>query len=320
MNKTISVDRSFNPGRPRGHLLVLATGFACLLACRKTPPAPVEPATSPIAAPATAGSFREFIKTKGLSPEQEKAALQNADDMERAIDQDALDKKELVSPAPPGFKPEAARRKIRLTIVLEKPMIRRGAAPRLRVEMTNVGSESLRIGEIHGSFFKFGVLSMSRDMKFLLTPPDGKEINLYTAALGSGSPREIEFPSDWSEARKSRAAEEMNRRAKSGSALSVELLPGETLRTRGDAAGDPFRTLAAQVDFSALGSYRIRVKYDDRRAPPTERYIQEMAELAKKSGRGIYATRAEIEKDHQRWAAAALGPAESNEAHFEVVP
>jgi hypothetical protein len=317
MNESNSIRLSRD--RACASLRALIVGAAFLAACRKTPPAPPsEPVSEEKRTPVVYDKFRALIKSKGLSPEREKWALEQADDMERQGEQGVLDRKELVTPAPPGFKPEAALRKIRLTLTLEKSMIRRGDAPRFRLEMTNVGSESIRYGEIHGSFFKFGVLSMSRDMQFILIPPGGKEIQLYTGALGSGTAQEVFFPADWSEEKKARAAKEMNSRSKAEESLSVELVPGETLRTRGDVTGDLFRTLAAQMDFSAVGTYRIRVKFDDRLSPLTEGYIEKILALSKKRGSGT--SRAEIVKDHERWAANALGPVESDEVRFEVVP
>lgn len=250
--------------------------------------------------------MRELIKSKGLTPEREKALLLRVDDDERRIKQGEIDHKELVTPAPPGFKPEAAKRKIRLTLTLEKAMLRKRESPRFLLEMTNIGSEPIHYLETGRSFFKSGVLSQSNDIQFILIPPSGKEVELDTGLpTGSIPATEIDFPSDWSRQRKERAVSEMNSRAKAAHGLSIVLKPGETLRTRGDTPTDQFRTLRAQTDFGSQGPYRIRAEFNSNYL--LKRIMPWMSRASKNAA-------LKLREDD------SMGRIESNEIQFEVLP
>lgn len=304
MNKSKSTITTAVPQRTRELLRVVTIGIFILAGCRQSPPTnPTDSTSHSQEMPSKFEGFKEFIKKKGLSPEREKAALESVDEMRRQDDQSALDRQELIRPAKPGFSPANAKHKIQLVLTLEKSMIRRGENPRFRLELTNVGRETFHYSEIHGSFFKTGVISMSRDLQFNLKNPSGKEKLLITAAMGSGSPQEIFFPADWSEERKSHSVAEFNRRAKADSELSVDLLPGETLHTRGESRGDPFRSLISNGDYTQPGTYRIRVSFE------SDFVLKQIKPWMSAKQQAIV---------QKRRAAESMPPTHSNEVVFEV--
>ena len=231
-----------------------------------------------------------------------------AEDKQAVIDQQTM-----VTPAPAGFHPEPDARKIRLTLILEKSMIRRGERPRFRLEMTNVGREPIKYSDLHDSFFKSGYLDSTDKIRFQLTDPLGRKSRLSSPmVLGSFRPEEIKFPPGMTDADKAKWAENINRRSQGSSHLNVTLAPGETLRSYGDGYSPrvPFLTLTSAVKFDTPGAYKIQVEFDDRPPPLTDRYI--------KNSLG-FSTLEETRRSHERMMKEALGPVTSNGVSFEVM-
>jgi hypothetical protein len=147
----------------------------------------------------------------------------------------ALDRAELVVPAKKSFRP-AQGMKLSLRLKVEKTTLRMGNPIRYSVELFNEGSETFTLIEDSGSFFKTGRLA-SETISLILAE-GGVETSLRTKrdphGIGSSGPPEGVSAAeavDWLKAR--------TRERK----LIVRLAPGETLKTRGDAPGDPYRTL-----------------------------------------------------------------------------
>ncbi|MEK9144178.1 MAG: hypothetical protein AAB339_01055, partial [Elusimicrobiota bacterium] len=67
------------------------------------------------------------------------------------------DRKELVRPAPPGFKPEAVDRKVKLTLIPRETSIRTGEEFWYALELQNLGREPMDYWEVPGSFMKDGL-------------------------------------------------------------------------------------------------------------------------------------------------------------------
>lgn len=147
----------------------------------------------------------------------------------------AADREELIEPAKKGFRPIPGQ-KLRLRLKVEKTKLRMGKPIRYSVELFNEGSETFVFLEDGGSFFKTGRLA-SEKIALILTE-GGVETSLRTkrAPHGIGS---AEIPANISAAQ---AADWLKAR-KWEQKLIVRLAPGETLKTRGDAPGDPYRTL-----------------------------------------------------------------------------
>jgi len=174
-----------------------------------------------------------------------------------------VDRHELVVPAAKGFRPESKASKIRLHLILEKTEIRLGETIRYRLEITSVGSKPYVFNESNPSFFKSGRLPNDR-IRLILKGPDGHEADVLSPIkmgddLGG---KEVEFPSNWSETKKSDSIDSTRARSRAAGSLYVKLLPGETLRTRGDAPGDAFRSLLARRAISEPGIYELRAVLD----------------------------------------------------------
>lgn len=221
----------------------------------------------------------------------------------------------MVTPAPAGFRPEAAARKIRLRLILEKNKIRAGEKARFRLEMTNVGREPIDYRERGASILvEGGGLLDSPAMNFQLTDASGNQKVLSPSSVprpGRSARKRIAPPSGLTERQAKAWFIETNAMGQAPSTFKIKLLPGETLTSAGDGSpADNFKTLYTDDDFDKPGRYRLRVDLDDRPAPLDKDYI----EFALK-----FSTLAEIKKTHDRLENDAIGPVSSNEAALEVV-
>ena len=86
---------------------------------------------------------------------------------------EAEDRKELVTPAPPDFKPEDQGKKLKLTLIPRDAEIHRGEAFWFRLEVQNIGRTPVPLNA-EWSFFKIGY-GEALEYRFLVTPPKGVE-------------------------------------------------------------------------------------------------------------------------------------------------
>ena len=226
----------------------------------------------------------------------------------------------MVTPAPVDFKPEPTARKIRLRIVVEKSKIRLGGYPRFRLEMTNVGRDTIDYEEYRSSLFvKDAGSEDSTVMRLYITDPRGNREN----AIGdrwvdetspSSTSNEMRYlPDSMPKADKAKWFAETAARSRASTHFQVRLMPGETLHSIGDDASprENFRTLRTEHHYDMPGTYQLQAELDDRPEPLDEYFIE--ANL--RSG----STLEEIHKDHDRWMNDALGPVSSNVVSYEVV-
>lgn len=231
-----------------------------------------------------------------------------------------INRRTMVTPAPPDFKPGQSARKIQLKLILEKQKIRAGEYPRFRLEMTNVGREAIDYQETSPSIFvKGGRLVDSSTILFFLTDSRNKRAELlppvFTPRSASGLPAEKRIespPSGLSEAELEKWFAETNAMGQAHATFKVKLLPGETLHSIGDDDSpiENFKSLWAEGGFKKPGKYQLQVELDDRPRPLSKGYI----EASLRSG----STLEEIHRDHSRWMRSALGPVSSNAAILEV--
>jgi hypothetical protein len=223
---------------------------------------------------------------------------------------DALNQRIMVIPAPADFRPESVARKVRLNLILEKATIRAGENPRFRLELTNVGRETIDYQEYESSIFKWGsILHSIRTIRFYLTDQVGKRLKLRTDLYhGQASPVQNHTATPESE----KEMQEINALGQASTTFRVKLRPGDTLRSLGDgdSAQEPFRTLFVQGGFKKPGVYQLQVELDDRPKPLNKHYI----EYALK-----FSSLDEIKKTQEREFKEALGPLSSN-VTLEVLP
>lgn len=212
---------------------------------------------------------------------------------------DARERLELVSPPPVGFKPENAKRRLKLTLIPKATTIKAGEPFWFALEIQNVGREPVYFYE-PDSYLKLGDSFASRTWQFLLTKPDGKTVKLKSRYVPGG----ISLPDlrRWKNGG-TRISEEQAKKLLSssggggwdGSDLRVTLQPGEILRSRAwkyiptmeayarrERGEDPhahfpgrWRQLFVNCDFDLPGKYKLKVAYDDPPPQfPTEDKIQ----------------------------------------------
>lgn len=279
-------------------IAVLIATFALFAACKKAPsPAQVEQPGAPVSLP---------MPPDRAAPQDEAHAQMKK--LDALVDADVRhaerNRRLMVTPAPTDFQPEAVTRKIRLTLALEKTKLRVGENPRYRLELTNVGRETINYIEYDSSVFRWGGLFDSvKTIKFLLTDKAGKRRRLRPSlAVGRAQP----FT-----ARAGPLSAEEEADSKASTTFEVKLLPGETLRSFGDGNSptEPFRTMLDRKGFNVPGLYRIHVELDDRPDPLTDSFIK----LTSK-----FQTEAETRKFHAKQVADALGPVSSNIVILEI--
>ena len=254
---------------------------------------------------------------------------------------EAEDRAELVHPAPPNFKTQAGR-KVQLTLISRKAMMRKGETFWYRMEMRNVGQEPIALDD-RPSFWKIGDAMLANRYRFFITPPEGREKEVYVFRYPQihPSPIEMDYPASMTKAESDRAFErlleekenEVSRRVH----LRVTLQPGETLVSRPWRFGtgidrlnkmeknenpDPpvsgaFRELAPAMSgkdefkFDKPGTYRIKLVLNDTARRPTEEDIQRRIKI------GL--SREYTMKDYEEKVAIHLGRIESNVVTLEVM-
>jgi len=272
-----------------------------------------------------AGLYHLIEKRYAADPQKKKAMLEDAVKLNATLDaEDQLaerNRRTMVDPAPADFKPEPVARKIRLKLILENSTIPRGGRPRVRLELTNVGRDSIDYQEYESSFFvkDGGLLDSTRTIHFFLTDRRGRRVELSPGQTPASfqsnrSTEAFDVPAGLSEAEKKKWLVETYAMSRASTHFQVKLLPGETLRSIGDddSPRENFKTLFTNVDFDKPGTYKLRVALDDRPEPPSRKYI----EVSLRSG----STLAELQESQKKEMTNALGPVSSDWVVFEVTP
>lgn len=237
---------------------------------------------------------------------------------------------ELVRPAPAGFKPESVDRKIKITLIPQKTIMRRGERFWYRLEMQNVGREPIDFGGF--PFFDSGN-EIYGPFEFFVTPPGGKaalmrRIPAMSAPFGSSA---IKFPVHYTDEMKAAAFKKMQWESQAV-VTSVRINPGEIMVTlpwryvepvtadnmhrRGlnpNAVPGIFRELPSTYDFKLPGTYRIKAVYSDPPLKPSSEDFFRSMEEEGVSRKDVLASYAEINKRR-------LGIINSNSVVIEVVP
>lgn len=265
--------------------------------------------------------------------------LTEEDRIEEAVR--AAERRELVRPAPAGFKPGRDRRKFRLTLVARDKTIRVGEAFWYRLELQNLGREAVRYWEVD-SFLKDGGSYGLGHWYFYATDPKGRRETLSIGTLFGGheirETRTDAVPIPGSEKMSEAEIEQFIRRdsakRRADRDLIVNLAPGETLvsrpwrwvdawerverRDRGESdlaprpTGD-FRELWTNFRFDFPGRYEVLAIYDDTMPPlPSEDFIKGM----EKDGY----SRASTIADYKKRGLERLGRVESAPVVIEVLP
>ncbi len=255
-------------------------------------------------------------KKPGLSEEERAGIIGVAKLFDVMEQQEVKDRQELVLPPPPGWKPGEAKRKLKLTLIPEKTMIRKGEKFRYRLEIQNVGQEGILFNETFAPFVKVGILDGPPAYKFYITPPGGKEeemqANFPTGAKLMGE--ELFFPKDWTKAQIEAAVEKRRLRERAEGQLFLTLKPGETLITRSDPPPpNRFRELFTRFTFDRPGTYRLKFVYDDRPEKLSARDFDYMVKS------GICKSREACMRDYEKKVHEAIGPVDSNTVFLEVV-
>ena len=228
-----------------------------------------------------------------------------------------------IRPAPAGFKPENVQYKIRLILVPEKSMIRKGEPFRYRLEMQNAGLRPARFFEPHSNFL-LGNHFIGEKYDFYFMPPGSKEWSKFILAMirgihggdgGDSGSDYLEIPRGERMTEEERAAWLRRKNAEENikDELCATLQPGETLVSKqwGGPTGS-FNEIPTEGDWSRSGTYRVKVVYDDSPSPPpSEEQIQRML---RKYGH----SREDQMKDYRRRSSTALGLVESNVVAVEV--
>lgn len=272
--------------------------------------------------PAMEKVLTEHLGNDEAAKKEMRATMSKLDAYGDALDQlAAFNRKTMVLPAPADFKPENAKRKIRLKLTLEKTVIKPGDPLRFRLEVTNVGREPIDYDEPSPSIFKYGGPNDSEFIKLFATAPDGKRdwlISLTSsrrvAQYMAKAPPPPSIPNESSGLTGDAADGPTSADASlATNEFKVRLLPGETLRSRGDwnATGDVFRTLLTDQEFDQPGTYKIEAVLDDMPGPLTQADIDEAKS---------YSTPEETRRSHDEDVANALGPLHSNALYFTVSP
>ncbi len=307
-------------------LCALTAGLAFASACKKSAPATPVPENSArlpmpaarqdeaaTAAAKEAEMQRELEKRYPGKPAEQKATRDTMAALDAQADEEKklaeINQRTMVLPAPADFKPEPVARKVRLTLLLEKTKIRAGENPRFRLELMNVGRESIDYQEYESSIFKGGSIGHSmQTISFFLTDRNGNSLDLIPASSwGRASPVQHHNAAPASE----KKMLESSAKSAASTSFRVKLRPGETLRSLGDGdtVQEPFRTLRVEAGYGKPGTYQLQVKLDDRPRPLTSGYIK--AALT-------FSTLEQIHAEHARRTKDALGPVSSNTVTFEV--
>lgn len=246
---------------------------------------------------------------------------------------------EMVRPAPKGFKPDPAARKLKLTLVARDLTIRAEESFWYRLELQNVGREPVKFRE-EPSFLKDGRIMSGGQWRFYVLRPNGKKEKILPGRLADqftnrerpNPPIDVPGSETMTEAQIQDWVQRDGLRRSAERDLVVILAPGETLVSRPwrwvepkeqrerHAKGEKdlwpkpagkFRELRTSAFWEPLGKFKIWVTYDDPlRPPPSE---DELQRLEKK---GV--PREWQMTFHREVNAAALGHVESNAVVLEV--
>lgn len=267
-----------------------------------------------------------------LPPDLQKAQekLESLADQTRVEqEQDKKDRAELVTPAPPGFKPKVSGRKLELTLIPQKKMLRVGETFWYRAEIRNVGSQSVTVTD---SFVKSGYDYYGAKFKIIVSPRHWKDHSV----LRDASPCEasgLPIPG-WTKMDKSQQVEAAKRyhlEEELKNRVRVLLEPGETVRTQDERyvsqeedcaafqagkiastrPGGLFRQYYETRDFDRPGTYLLKLVLTD---PPRPLSNETRTDL-KADG----FTEDEIAGYEVRSQGAHLGVAESGVVEVEVV-
>lgn len=329
------------------HRTALLAVLAILSACGRNGgevPSAKAPQRQAVKRPLTNDEIRNLPEIKRLPPKELEKFL--ADRQERAEAQPALDaerakeRAELVLPAPPGLKPQAKGRKLKLTLIPRDKTSRVGERFWFKLELQNVGSEPARVFQGQ-AYFKSGDLGVLT-WKFLV---NGKRVPQLVPRMfhaerlfDSKTPWEHEFSPPGFERlspeEKSAYVDRYNREARARQwreeTLEVTLAPGETLVTRPwrfydnakslqrirdkvplEPVKGPFRQLGAFV-FRKPGKHTFQALHDPWKIePPTERHLRDM------EARGV--PRERVFQMNDRTRRRSLEPLESNIIEVEVL-
>jgi len=319
---------------------MLLAGLVLLAACKKStvpsigqspaasPQLPMPPAPSS-SNPRPASKDHEFERVLDVHYGTDTVKKNDMRNFKNALDAqiDAeiklaeINRRTMVVPASPDFKPEPVGRKVRLKLILEKAKIHPGDFLRFRLEMTNVGRQAVDFVEFQSGLFKTGGLSDTDRISFHVTDPRGSRSKLDGVAASykvrgwheKHPESKFEFlPDSMPKEAKEKWFEQTQAMSAASTVFTVKLLPGETLRSRGDgeSTGETFRTLWCEQDFDRKGRYKLQVVLDDRPTPLTKTYVDAML----RSG----STMKEIQDLQDKQTKEALGPASSNAVTFEV--
>ncbi|TPW20249.1 MAG: hypothetical protein FD126_1873 [Elusimicrobia bacterium] len=251
------------------------------------------------------------------------------------------DQKELVRPAPKGFKPEDVRRKVRVTLVPRETTIKVGESFWYRLELQNVGKESIEYHE-SPSFLKDGLRWDMLKWGFEVILPDGSREKMILGRyyeernLDHRPRRPIDVPDSKNltetEARTWARRDSLRRNAQRD--FHVTLRPGESIITKPwrwvydeeylerfrrnepilwPVPEGTFRELRTVFRFKTPGKYKVvGILRDPPPSPPDEEFLLKMER------RGF--SRNSILGDHDRYVSRALGHVESNWVTLEVKP
>lgn len=251
------------------------------------------------------------------------------------------DQRELVRPAPKGFKPEDARRKVRVTLVPRETTIKVGESFWYRLELQNVGRESIEFAE-SPSFLKDGLRWDMLKWGFAVVLPNGTREKMILGRyfeerdLDHRPRRPIDVPDSkkLTEAEARTWARRDSLRRNAGRNLRVTLRPGESIATKPwrwvddeeylarfkrnepelwPAPEGTFRELRTVFEFETPGKYKVvAILRDPPPSPPTEEYLLDMEK------RGV--SRKFILAGHKRFVRETFGMVESNWVELEVRP
>lgn len=251
------------------------------------------------------------------------------------------DQREMVRPAPKGFKPGDARRKVRVTLVPRETTIKVGESFWYRLELQNIGKEAIEYHEAP-SFLKDGLRWDKLKWGFEVILPDGSKEKMILGRfyeernLDHRPRRPIDVPDSKNltetEARTWARRDSLRRNAQRD--LHVTLRPGESITTKPwrwvddeeylerfrrkepilwPAPEGTFRELRTVFNFKTPGKYKVvAILRDPPPSPPDEEFLLNMER------RGF--SRKSILADHERHVSRAFGRVESNWVTLEVKP
>lgn len=250
------------------------------------------------------------------------------------------ERRELVRPAPPHFKPELVDRKLRLTLIPRETTIRAGERLWYRIELQNVGREPVRFRE-HSTFLKNGDRYASGRWNFDLIEPGGGRValnigSIFGARLVSDAKLDV-VPVPGAENMSDAEVAAFIRRdyahRRADMDLDVVLAPGETLvsrpwrwhdaierlerKRRGETdltprPEGPWREFWTNYRFETPGRYEMTLEYDD--TGPTAPAEDVLRELERQGF-----SRESVIADYAARAKKQLGRFMSEPVTFEVL-